>query len=78
MSDINKIVAAVLTAGRMPLLRHIEGANTMDDWLAEYNTWVETLDRQDAQQRAERMSDDHYPEMNEMLRSSGGSDADRT
>jgi hypothetical protein len=72
MSDINKIVAAVLTAGRMPLLRHIEGANTMHDWLAEYNTWVETLDRQDAQQQAERMSDDHYPEMNEMLRKQRG------
>jgi hypothetical protein len=47
MSDVNKIVAAILTNGRMPTISG-EGAKTMDDWLAEYNAWVEALGKQDA------------------------------
>ena len=41
MSDINKLVAAVLTAGRMPTLSHRDA----DSWLEEFDMWVQALER---------------------------------
>ncbi len=48
MSDINKIVAAILTSGRMPTMTQTSGVRESGDWLAEYNMWVEALNKQDA------------------------------
>jgi hypothetical protein len=45
-SDLNKIVAAILTAGRM---HQPEFPRTMDDWLVEYTTWLDVLEKRDAQ-----------------------------
>jgi len=47
MSDVNKIVAAILTAGRMPTLS--VSYRMSDDWLAEYERWVPTLNARDAE-----------------------------
>jgi len=43
-SDVHKIVAAILTAGRQPTLRG-PVALSMDDWWAEYRAWLETLEK---------------------------------
>jgi hypothetical protein len=48
MSDINKIVAAILTAGRVPTMKHDDAPRSMEDWLAEYHAWVEVLGKQDS------------------------------
>ena len=53
MSDINKLVAAILTAGRLPTWKYGDNARPMDDWLAEYNAWVGALDKQDEAREAE-------------------------
>lgn len=44
MSDVNKIVAAILTAGRMPTK---SATQNMDEWRSEFNLWVEVLENQD-------------------------------
>lgn len=49
MSDINKLVAAILTAGRMPAMSPEDGRTDAGDWLAEYAMWVDMLDKRDAQ-----------------------------
>jgi len=50
MSDVNKIVAAILTAGRVPTMKHDDHPRSMDDWLAEYEAWLEALNKNDAEQ----------------------------
>jgi hypothetical protein len=49
MSDINKIVAAILTAGRVPHMSKDGTPRPMSDWLAEYEAWVETLNGRESE-----------------------------
>lgn len=52
MSDINKIVAAILTAGRQPTLSN--QPRGMDDWLVEYQGWLTALQEADQAEKDQR------------------------
>ena len=54
MSDINKIVAAILTAGRVPTMGN--SPRPMEDWLAEYNAWVDALQEQATEKKRAQAS----------------------
>jgi hypothetical protein len=67
MSDVHKIVAAILTAGRVPTMSG--DTRSMSDWLAEYNAWLETLANQAGGDKAETKELDEYAEsINEQMR----------
>ena len=44
MTDVNKIVAAILTAGRVPTTTQPGASMEMADWLAEYQAWLKALE----------------------------------
>jgi len=56
MSDNNKIIAAILTAGRMPTFKQENGPRSMEDWLAEYTAWLQTLNSQDEAEKKQSAS----------------------
>ncbi len=46
MADIDKVVAAILTAGRVPTLWDKQ-PRPREDWLVEYNAWLAILEKVD-------------------------------
>lgn len=52
MSDVNKIVAAILTVGRLPTIESERQIPNMDDMLDQYDDWLDRLSKRDAEQDA--------------------------